>query len=385
MIKHLFKLIWSRRKSNFLIMLEIFVAFIILFAVGSLGAYFYNGYVKPVGINTDNVWVLSVDYNTASDSVRWQSQDLLRQKIKSYGQVKTFSFSRSNIPYGFSTSNGSVEVNGKNVNSDFLSVEDSYPAVLGLAIEEGSWFKNTDTMQKSTPVVITRSLKEALFGNDVAVGKLLGKDDVSWRVVGVVSSYKHKNEFQNEDHAVFRAVDKAESTVVLKVDPSVDADFESKFAKSIQDLGKNWIVEILHMDDMKSQANSIVVIPMTILLIVCAFLIVNVMLGLFGVLFQNINRRKAEIGVRRAVGATEGGILGHFVGETLVLAAFSVLLGLFFAIQLPILKVFDVASSVYLVGILIATLGIFGLVTLCAYYPSRQAAKIQPAQALHEN
>ena len=58
MIKHLFKLIWKKRKSNSLIMLEIFVAFFILFAVSSLSVYFYKGYVKPAGIHTDNVWVV---------------------------------------------------------------------------------------------------------------------------------------------------------------------------------------------------------------------------------------------------------------------------------------------------------------------------------------
>jgi putative ABC transport system permease protein len=48
------------------------------------------------------------------------------------------------------------------------------------------------------------------------------------------------------------------------------------------------------------------------------------------------------------------------------------------------LNVFDVAASVYIWGILLAVLAVYLLVVLCAWFPSRQAARIHPAVALHE-
>jgi putative ABC transport system permease protein len=385
MIQHLFKLIWSRRKSNFGIMLEVFVAFLILFAVGSLGANYYKGYAQPVGIQAEKVWAVYAHYNTTNDTAYWESTQLFKQKVKSFREVQHVSLSQNNVPYGFSHSNGNVKYKDKDVHTEFMMVEETYPSVLGLEMVEGSWFKNTDTMQKSQPVVITQTLKEALFGNESAIGKRLGESVDSWVVVGVTGAFKFQNEFQKEDHCVFRAIGKGADVALVKVDPSVDAAFEAQFAKSIQNLGKDWTVEVQHLDEMKTQANSVVVIPMTILCIVAGFLIVNVLMGLLGVLFQNINRRRAEIGVRRALGATERGITQHFIGETLVIATFSVLLGLFFAIQFPILKIFDVENSIYFTGIAFATVMIYALVAFCAFYPSWQAAKIQPAMALHEN
>ena len=68
----------------------------------------------------------------------------------------------------------------------------------------------------------------------------------------------------------------------------------------------------------------------------------------------------------------------------MVLATFSLALGVFFAVQFPILNVFDVPSSVYILGILLAVLSVYLLVVLCAWFPSRQAAAIQPAVALHD-
>src|SRR5690349_1265486 len=132
---------------------------------------------------------------------------------------------------------------------------------------------------------------------------------------------------------------------------------------------------------MKATQDKLVLIPILILFVVCGFLVFNVGLGLFGVLFQNISRRKGEIGLRRAVGATRGQILAYFIGETLVIASFAVVLGVFFAIQAPLLNLFDVEAGVYFAGILLAIASVFAITVLCAFYPSRQAAAIYPAVA----
>jgi putative ABC transport system permease protein len=48
------------------------------------------------------------------------------------------------------------------------------------------------------------------------------------------------------------------------------------------------------------------------------------------------------------------------------------------------LNVFDLPSGVYLVAWLLATVFIYVLVLICAFYPGKQAAAIHPAIALHE-
>lgn len=388
MINHLFKLLWKKRKSNFLIMLEIFVAFFILFAVSSLSVYFYKGYIKPTGINADNVWVAYVNFNSSNDSLNKLSQELLRQRLKNYKEIKSFSFG-SHFPYGNSRSTRGFDHNGKNYTTEVMSVEEAYPSVLGLKMQSGEWFKNRDidTMQKLKPVVITQHLKEEMFGNEDAIGKIFGeKSESQERIVGVIPNFKHQNDYQFEDNCIFMPVmDNVFSSLILKTDPSVSAEFEAQFAKSIQNLGKDWTVQIQHLDDMRKDKNQDIVVPLIIAFIVVGFLILNVAFGLFGVLFQNINRRRGEIGLRRAIGASADNISLQFIGEMVVLATFSVILGLFFAIQFPLLKVFDVAPSIYLTGILLAILLVYLIVILCAWFPSRQAAAIQPAMALHEH
>ncbi|MEL6592113.1 MAG: FtsX-like permease family protein, partial [Bacteroidota bacterium] len=112
--------------------------------------------------------------------------------------------------------------------------------------------------------------------------------------------------------------------------------------------------------------------------------IFNVALGLFGVLYQNINHRKQEIGVRRAIGSTQSGVSKQFVLEIAVLASMSLVLGLFFAIQFPLLDVFGLKPGIYLLAIAFAVISIYLLVVICALIPSRQAAQLHPAMALRE-
>jgi putative ABC transport system permease protein len=110
----------------------------------------------------------------------------------------------------------------------------------------------------------------------------------------------------------------------------------------------------------------------------------NVALGLFGVLWYNISKRKGEIGLRRALGATGKSISVQLVTEILVLSTLALLLGSFFAVQFPLLNVFDLPGHVYYTALVLAVAFIYILATICALYPSRQAAAIFPAVALHE-
>ncbi|MFN3851508.1 MAG: ABC transporter permease [Spirosomataceae bacterium] len=383
MLKHLFKLIWKKKKSSALMMLEIFVSFLILFAVSTLAVYNITNYSNPSGIKSENVWAVYFNFNTENDSLRSIYKDLVKQKLKNYKEVESFSYVSNNIPFSFSTSNWGIENNGKKVLCDVVNVELDFQQILGIEVTEGRWFTKADFVSKNKPIVISRKAKDELFGNEKAVGKVIGKD-TKQLVIGIVDNYKHTSDFQELSATVFQLSEKWDSDMVLRVKPGTDADFENKMTKELLNLGKDWSVEVQQMESMKESKNKFVLIPILVLFIISGFLIFNVTLGLFGVLFQTISQRKQEIGIRRAIGANQNHILWHFIGETAVIATFGVVLGLFFAIQFPLLNVFDLSANTYLLGILFAIIFIYILVVICAFLPSKQASQIYPAMALHE-
>ena len=75
----------------------------------------------------------------------------------------------------------------------------------------------------------------------------------------------------------------------------------------------------------------------------------------------------------------------QLVGEALLVATLSLVMGSFFAIQFPLLNVFDLSSGTYFIALGLSIVFIYLLVLVCALYPGKQAAAIYPAVALHED
>jgi len=207
-------------------------------------------------------------------------------------------------------------------------------------------------------------------------------------VIGVVQAIKMKGDYANTDIGLYQRVDTGSfrwlGKMLVKVTPDADAAFEGKLYKTIANYMKNSDVEIEHLSDKRTSINYFTLVPMIVLLIVACFLIINVALGLFGVLWYNINKRRGEIGLRRAVGATGRSVSSQLVNEAMILATLSLIVGSFFAVQFPLLNLFDLPAGVYIAAIFLSVIFIYLLVLVCSLYPGKQAAAIYPAVALHE-
>lgn len=390
MFSHLFKLIWNKKKQNFLMISEIFVSFLVIFAVFSMMVFYYHNYKQPMGFDYEDVWV--VNYSLPQNIQRNDSvmlfQETIKKMLHSMPQVKEASFSANNVPFAMSTSSSNISYNGKQAHTNIYETETSYAKVLNMHVQEGRWFEQGDMVANVPPVIINEKLKAALFGNEQAIGKEIGIDNNRLKVIGVVQNMKDQGDYQPLEHGMYRLMDtgwyKYASTMLLKVQPGTGAAFESKLFKALSNATGSSI-EIEHLDKKLSSKNKIFLVPAIITTVVASFLIINVALGLFGVLWYNINKRRGEIGLRRAVGATGTSVSKQLVGEALVLSSFALIIGSFFAVQFPLLNVFDLPSGVYIAAMLLAIVFIYILVIICALYPGRQAAAIYPATALHED
>lgn len=393
MYNHLFKLIWNKRRQNFLFLSEILISFLVVFAVFSYLTYYYKNYIKPLGFDYNRVW--SVSYNGDRLSKNADSLGIfytnLNKALQAMPEIEAVSFSSSNYPYSSSFISTGLTQGGKKFNniSDF-NVGNDYQKVWSVKLVDGRWFTPEDLISKNKGIVINETFSKELFGTAKAAGKLIGDfdDRNKFKIIGVVNDFKANGDFLPANNVMFSQLDttnlKWASTLLIKVRETAGAGFESKLYKFMATTMRS-AVEIQHVDEMRNAKNKETIIPMLLFIIVAGFLIINVALGLFGVLWYNINKRKGEIGLRRAIGASGVSVSTQMVLESLILATISVLIGCFFAVQFPLLNVFDIASSVYLIAILISVLFIYTLVIACSLYPGRQAAAIHPAVALHED
>lgn len=390
MLKHLFTLIWNKKKQHALLIVEMIVSFMVLFAVFTLIVYYYTNYRRPMGFRYDNV--LSVSFfsqpgGAANRDSVYQVFQTLRQSVKAMPEVLEMSYVSSNSPFSMNTTGNGVTHNGMYEMVNNYTTDDHFAETMEVTMTEGRWFTANDALGKDKPLVINGTLKEKFFPHESAVGKTLEFNNERHRITGVVQTLKDKGDYAPLKSGTYQRMGDSSfmNRIMVSYHPSADAGFESRLFQTFSNVLKTSTIEIERLTEKRVAMNNTTLVPMIVLLVVGGFLIVNVALGVFGVLWYNVSRRKAEIGLRRAVGATGGGISGQIVSETLVLSTFALIIGVFFAVQFPLLNLFDMPSGVYIAAILLSVLFIYILVMICAFYPGRQAAQIYPAVALHED
>ncbi len=384
MLQHLFKLIWNKKKTHALLIVEIWASFMVLFGLVTLIVFNVGNYREPLGFSYENVWAIDLNNNQDTTEVAQKARTIFR-RLKSYADVASVSRASNNFPFSSSTMNNGIDHNKRHAQADFYVTDENFAQTLDIPLLYGNWYRGVDSVgSKFKPAVINQQTRKELFGDENPLGKIINK---SWKVVGVVGNFKGKGEFMSNNPAFFELLDENSDwnrTMLVRVKPGTDAVFEAKLVKDITSTLKGWSVEVSHLTDGRKNQHNLTLVPVIIFLIISGFLLINVALGLFGVLNLSIARRRGEIGLRRALGATGNGISTQFIGEIWVLATFAMLIGLLFAVQFPLLNVFDLQANIYLAAILISVVLIYLIVTLCALFPSRQAAQIQPATALHE-
>lgn len=367
--------------------IEIWAAFMVLFGVLTLIVYNVRNYMQPIGFEYKQVWNLDLASNQDTTEIS-SKLAMAIQRIRSYKEVESASRMSNNTPFSANTMGNAVTYNKVNVGADFYNTDPEFSKTLDLPLIKGRWYRQGDMVAKFIPIVINKKMEDKLFLEESALGKVIKWDDKkSFKVVGVVDKFKAKGEFMSDNPALFQMIDKGDnwnSNVLIKTRPGTDANFEARLAKDLAVMLPGWGIEVTYLTESRKNRENLTLVPVLIFLIVSGFLLTNVALGLFGVLNLNIARRKGEIGLRRAMGATEGKVTGQFLGEIWVLATFAMLIGLIFAIQFPLMNVFDLDSKIYVTAILATIVVIYIIVTLCAWFPSRQASLIHPAVALHE-
>lgn len=383
MIQHLIKLIWNRKGSHLLLIIEIWASFMVLFGVMSLVTFNLDNYRESLGFEYEQVWAIDLSRNQDTIQTPEKLAQVL-QRIRTYPEVEKVSRMSSNSPFSFSQMNSSISRKKTSTLADIYYTDENFDEVFDIKMKSGRWYQSSDSVAKNKPVVINQKAMDALFGTENPIGKTLDDNKI---VVGVIDNFKAKGEFTKNEPAFFQIMwpRSEEGKFVVKLKSGTDANFEAKLVKDLGNMLVGWTVEVSYLTDQRQNQHNLALVPMIVFSIIAGFLLLNVAMGLFGILKVNIAKRREEIGVRRAMGATEADIQKQFVAEMWVIATFAILVGLLFAVQFPIMKVFDLAAGVYWVAIILAIVIIYGLVTICAFYPSRQAAKIQPAIVLHES
>ncbi len=432
MALHLLKLIWNRKRSNFLIITEILLSFLVLAAVTTVALHYWRNYQAPLGFTYERIWDVVVRVPRGLDSTPDEDRERLARfqrlidaarqmpEVESVAHVLMPSF--RNWQW-----NSDIELpDGRRVEFNGNRAGDELAETLAIPVVDGRWFSREDAGQNWEAVVLNASMAREIFGSEQAAGRMMprrdtppnpgdGPPDRPQRVVGVIQDYRQFGEYSTPGNYMFvrndivsaatpPAADEADASVahpspaatrervgadipgaiVVRVRPGVTAAFEERLVTSLQGIAPDWGVVMKPVESVRTQyLRDNYLTPLVIMGMVAGFLLVMVALGLSGVLWQNVTQRIRELGLRRAKGADRARIRQQIFLELMIMTGIAVIGGLALLVQVPVLGWLGaIPGPVFTTSLMLAAVLLFALTSFCGWYPSLLATRIPPAEAL---
>jgi putative ABC transport system permease protein len=292
---------------------------------------------------------------------------------------------------------------------EILGTEPQLNQISFLPIKEGRWLNELDGLQRRNVIVLGNELLKVLFPGRPAVGAFVLLNGIRFEVVGTLPHLgRGDNMWLNmRGYIPFQVMaanfpikgeNHQNSISFIEYQPRVTADHVLAKSEVHQIVGRNHQFDS-NDENAFDEWDSIQESKMvgTIFDVMNMFLgavgMVTLALGAIGVInimLVAVSERTHEIGLRKALGATNRNILFHFFLEGLLLTLGSGLLGMCFAgglmglmggIQGP--QGFDPPKLVPMSAMLaICSLTLAGVIA--GLYPARRAAMLQPVEALRQ-
>ena len=373
--------------------------FVVLFGFGNGLDNTFEKFFKDDALNT--MWVRSgrtskpyMGYK-ANRRIEFDNKDLedITNRFAFYIEGITPRISESgNIGYKLKSNNYSVR-----------GVAPSHQKNEMTIMMQGRYINGLDVDNKERNVVIGRLVKQDLFGEEDALGKFVSGGGRSWKVIGVFQD----DGGDNEERIVYvpyttlqliqKNTDKL-GQIIISYKPEIGyggaVAFESQLKKYLKQ--KKFIdptdprgifirsaaSDLKENDQFKSALSSI------ILFVGIGTLLAGI-IGISNIMVFVVKERTKELGIRKAIGATPGSIIGMILQEAIFITSISGYVGLLAGIGILKLVGNTLEEDYYItdpyVDLNTAILATFLLIAFGAfagYLPAKRAASIKPIEAL---
>jgi putative ABC transport system permease protein len=294
-------------------------------------------------------------------------------------------------------------------NGQIVGVEPQYNEIRYLPLKQGRWFNHLDEAQRRNVIVLGDELTRNLFPGRPAVGVTVLLNGIRFEVVGTVKRIGRGDEnltnmrgyipFQvMATYFPLKGENHQNSISLINYQPRVPAEHMLAKGEVHKIIARNHGFDYRNEDafedlDTVEQAEMIGKIFDAMNMFLGTVGLVTLTLGAIGVInimLVAVSERTREIGLRKALGATNRSILVQFFLEGILLTSFSGLIGMGLAGALMALLGtqqgpggFDPPKLVPASAILaIGSLTLAGVVA--GLYPARKAAMLQPVDALRQ-
>lgn len=275
-------------------------------------------------------------------------------------------------------------------NQDFygsiIGLNNEGPEVFNFEAKEGRLFNSAEASSGSKVVVIGPVVKKELFGTNEAVGKKVKVDDKTFTVIGV---FKEKS--QSFDDGIFMPRKTIENelnaktflAIVIKVknEKNIDRDMKAFERALLRDLKVDDFTVQSQSEILGSIQNIIQILTIGLGSIAGISLVVGG-IGIMNIMLVSVTERTREIGLRKALGATNSNIAIQFLIESIMLSVGGGTLGILLGWLLSFIPRTYIRTEVTFWSVLLAFGFAVAVGIIFGTYPAIKASKKDPIEAL---
>ena len=291
-----------------------------------------------------------------------------------------------------------VIAGNRNWDTEVTGTEPDYAEIRAMQNTVGRFIQDDDLRRRERVAVIGRTVLKKLFDTRNPIGEVIRINGVAFRVVGVLPE-KGAGGWRDRDDVVVIPLSTAMYRLMGKdkldsIEVQVTrADLVAQVQQAILDRmaiiggrtnGEENPVTIHNMAEMQSALTSTSKTMSILLSSIAAISMFVGGIGIMNIMLVSVAERTREIGLRKAVGARRGDILGQFLVEAVVISALGGLLGIVLGWTISVVMNNAIGWTTVVtwqsVAIAAGCSALTGLVF--GFWPARKAAALHPIEAL---
>ena len=386
---------------------EVALAFVLLAGAGLLVGSFFRMLHVDTGFTSTNVTTARLPIardRFAHPEQLLQYVRLLDDRLRAAPGVRAVAFSNvlpmqgwgDGMPFLIA---GRAFVDRANRRACFYKrVTGSYFRTLEIRLLRGRTFSGDDTRGGAPVIVINEEMARRYFKGEDPLGKriliqeiLYGQPglgpEIPWEVVGIVGDEQTGSLIDTKSPGVYVTFDQSPTNdlnMVLRasLDPRM---LTSAIHAAVRAVDKDQaIADLETLEQIKSGTVSSDRMQTMLLAIFAALALLLAAIGIYGVISYSVTQRTHELGIRAALGASRGSLLGMVIRRGMQLTLIGLAIGAAGALALTRL----LASLLFGISprdpvTLIVVAAVLSTVALLAcYIPARRAAAVDPLVAL---
>jgi len=389
-----------RRLGSKLVIVELATAMVLLVGAGLLGKSLYRVLHVELAFHPDHLATLNVNasgkrYDTDAKMVKWARRTL--SSIASLPGVKSAGTS-SMMVVSYNGNSQWIRFVGKPYNGEhndvnFRDVSPGYFETLQAKLVRGRFFTDADDLTKPKVVIINRTLADHYFPGEDPLGRQIGNTtlapDSLKEIVGIVDNIREgalDNEIRPAMYLPFNQDPDSGFDLVVRTSQSPQAILPS-LSKAIHDVDPDVAtVRPITMEDRIHDSPAAYMHRSAAWLVggFAALALLLGVIGLYGVIAYSVSQRTREVGVRMALGAQRGTVYRMVLQEAGILSAIGIVAGVLCSLaSATLIQKLLFETPPRDVTTLAVVAGVLGMASLLAsYLPARQAASVNPVEAL---